>query len=683
MPVSEGLQAALLDSGARMLNLDPPRFARARAHESRTMTSASADSTTTHRFQAEVSQVLSLVINSLYSNKDVFLRELISNAADALDKLRFASIQQPALVPEGYAPKIRLVADEKAATLTIWDNGIGMSRQTLTQDLGTVARSGSKALLEELQQAQKQHDLKLIGQFGVGFYSGYLVADRIEVVSRAAGSDEAFRWSSDGQESFIVEPAGRDELGTSVILHLKKDQEDYAREWKLRELVTRYSDFISYPIELCISRRDKEGKEETRFEAVNQASALWMRPEKELSAEQYEEFYKHLTHDFEGPLGHTHFHVEGTQMFTGLLYLPKRPPFDLGNPELKHGVRLYVRRVFIMDNCEELLPKWLRFVRGVIDSDDLPLNVSRELLQDSVIVRTIKKQVIRRVLDLLAKIAGEREADYLDFWQKFGPVLKEGLHFDASYADKIAPLLRYESSAGADTVKGLTSLADYVKRMPQGQSKLYYALGPSKALLDSSPQLEALKKRGFEVLYMTHGIDQWAIEGLPEFDGKKLVDAMQEDTGDAAAETKSEAADADKAAAKDKTHPELAPLLARCKEVLSEQVSDVRASERLTDSPACLVIPKGGLPAHIERLIRSHQHDLPEQKRILELNPIHPLVLQMKAAQENAADSAQLTEWIELLYDQALLVEGSPLPDPGRFAKRLSALMQAASSGRA
>ncbi|HEX7477563.1 MAG TPA: molecular chaperone HtpG [Polyangiales bacterium] len=638
---------------------------------------ASADSATTHQFQAEVSQVLSLVINSLYSNKDVFLRELVSNAADALDKLRFAAIQQPKLLPEGHTPKIRLIPDEKSATLTIWDNGIGMSRETLTRDLGTVARSGSKALVEELKQAQQQHDLKLIGQFGVGFYSGYLVADRIEVISRAAGSDEAFRWSSDGQESFIVEPAGRDEVGTSVILHLKKEQEDYAREWRLRELVARYSDFISHPIELCIKRQDKDGKEETRFEAVNKASALWMRPEKELSDEQYEEFYKHLTHDFEGPLARTHFHVEGTQMFTGLLFLPKRAPFELSDPEFKHGVRLYVRRVFIMDNCEELLPKWLRFVRGVIDSDDLPLNVSRELLQDSAIVRTIKKQVTRRVLDLLAKTASEREADYLDFWQKFGPVLKEGLHFDASYADKIAPLLRYESSAD----KGLTSLADYVKRMPEGQTKLYYAQGASKSLLDASPQLEALKQRGHEVLYMTHGIDQWAIEGLPEFDGKPLVDAMREDTGGADADSAGK--EGEEANDKSAAHPELAALLGRCKEVLSAHVSDVRASERLTDSPACLVIPRGGLPAHIERLIRSHQHDLPEQKRILELNPGHPIVQRMKAEHDKQSDSTVLTEWVELLYDQALLVEGSPLPDPARFAKRLSALMQAAGGASA
>jgi molecular chaperone HtpG len=630
----------------------------------------------THRFEAEVSQVLSLVINSLYSNKDVFLRELISNAADALDKLRFEAVSKPELLPAGHTPRIRLIPDEQAKTLTISDNGIGMTQEALQKDLGTVARSGSKELVERLHKADQKHDLKLIGQFGVGFYSGYLVADHIDVISRAAGSDEAFKWSSEGKDQFTIEPAERDEIGTSVVLHLKPEHEEFAKEWRLRALVERYSDFVSQPIELQVKRTPKDAPEEIKFEAINKASALWMRPEKEVTDEQYNEFYKHLTHDWEPPLARLHFHVEGTQMFTGLLYLPKRPPFDLGNPEWKHGVRLYVRRVFIMDNCEELLPRWLRFVRGVIDSDDLPLNVSRELLQDSSIVKTIKKQVIRRVLDLLNKLATDKPEEYLDFWSKFGPVLKEGLHFDPAQSEKIAPLLRYESS-GQDK---LTSLGEYVKRMPEGQAKIYYAQGPSKQLLLGSPHLEALKKRGYEVLFMTHGIDQWAVEGLREFEGKKLVDAMQEDAFDdkpASDDDKPEDESAEKEPASEEARA-ISGLLGRAKTVLDLQVSDVRASERLTDSPACLVVPRGGLPAHIERLLRAHQQDLPEQKRILELNPTHPLVLRMKSEYERQADSPLLTEWIELLYDQALLIEGSPLPDPARFSKRLVALMQAA-----
>ena len=629
----------------------------------------------THKFEAEVSQVLSLVINSLYSNKEVFLRELVSNAADALDKLRFESMQNPSLLPAGYQAKIRLIPDEKNKTLTIWDNGVGMSEAALAKDLGTVARSGSKELVERLRQAEQKHDLKLIGQFGVGFYSGFLVADHVDVISRAAGSEVAHKWSSAGKDTFLIEPAQRDEVGTSVVLYLKEDFKDLAREWKLRELVERYSNFISYPIELQVTRSKKDEPDEVKFESVNKANALWMRSEKEITDDEYTEFYKHLTHDFEAPLSRSHFHVEGTQMFTGLLYLPKRPPFDLQNPELKHGVRLYVRRVFIMDNCAELLPPWLRFVRGVIDSDDLPLNVSRELLQDSSAVRTIKKQVIRRVLDMLGKLASERDAEYLELWKKFGAVIKEGLHFDPTYVDKISPLLRYESSA----VEGLTSLAEYVKRMKEGQAKIYYAQGPSKALLSASPLLESLKKRGYEVLFMTHGIDQWAIEGLREFEGKKLVDAMQEGSED---EDEAEESPKSEEETKAKTEAEktLEGFLTRCKTVLADHVSDVRVSERLTDSPACLVVPRGGLPAHIERLLRAHQQDLPEQKRILELNPTHPLIVHMNSELGAHPDSDQLKEWIELLYDQALLVEGSPLPDPSRFSKRLVALMQSASA---
>lgn len=631
----------------------------------------------THQFKAEVAQVLSLVINSLYSNKEVALRELVSNAADALDKLRFEAIKNPALQPEGYRARIRLIPDEGANTLTIADNGIGMDEQALEQDLGTVARSGTREFAEKLKEAQQAKDTQLIGQFGVGFYSGYLIADRIEVISRAAGSDSAAKWISDGQSSFVIEPAEREEAGTSVVLHLKKDQAEFAKGWKLRELVRRYSDFISYPIELRVEKKEKDDEEATiSFEAINEASALWTRSEKEVEKEQYDEFYRHLTHDWEPPLARTHFKVEGTQMFTGLLYVPKRPPFDLLAPEGKHGVRLYVRRVFIMDNCEELLPRWLRFVRGVIDSDDLPLNVSRELLQDSAQVRTIRKQVIRRVLDMLAKVEKDDPEAYTGFWNNFGVVLKEGLHFDASYRDKLAPLMRYESSAA----KGLTSLADYVSRMPEGQSSIYYALGPTTQMLQASPHLEALKQRGYEVLYMVDGVDQWAVEGLSEFDGKRLVNAMEDDFK-LDSEKKSEQETEDAEDSKDgaaEGSAEYAELITRCKEVLSEHVNEVKVSQRLTDSPVCLVMPKGGLPAHLERLIRAHQSDLPTQKRILEINPKHPLLQRLRGQLSETPDSPKVNEWIEMLYDQALVSEGSPLPDPARFAQRMTSLLQSA-----
>jgi molecular chaperone HtpG len=631
----------------------------------------------THKFKAEVSQVLSLVINSLYSNKDIFLRELISNAADALDKLRFQALEKPALMPKDYEPKIRLIPNRENRTLTIWDNGVGMNETALTKDLGTIAHSGTRQLAEKIKQAQSSSgagaDLNLIGQFGVGFYSGYLVADKIEVVSRAAGSDKAFIWSSDGKDSFSVEPSTRDEAGTSVILHLKPEHEEYANDWKLRELVRRYSDFIQHKIELEVTRKE-DGEDKTSSEAINQASALWMRAKKDVSDEQYTEFYKHLTHAFEPPLGWTHFQVEGTQMFTGLLFLPKEPPFDLMNSETQHGVRLYVRRVFIMDECEELLPRWLRFVRGVIDSDDLPLNVSRELLQDSALVRTIRKQIIRRVLDQLGEIAEQRSADYEAFWGKFGPILKEGLHFDPSHKDKLQKLLRYHSSKG----DGLVSLEQYVARMPEGQSEIYYAIGPSKSMLAHSPQLEALKQRGHEILFMTDGVDQWAVEGLREFEGKALRNAMEADLKLDASKDETGQADGEKPDA-----GALGSLLERCKEILGEYVSEVRPSERLTDSPVCLVLPKGGLPAHIERMLRAYQQDLPVQKRILELNPKHPLIARLNDEHSRDAASDKLKQWVEMLYDQALLTEGSPLPDPARFASRVASLMQAQATAEA
>ena len=626
----------------------------------------------TQKFKAEVGQVLHLVINSLYSDKDIFLRELVSNAADALDKLRFEALAKPELLPEGYEPRIRLIPDKAARTLTIWDNGIGMSGAALSKDLGTVAHSGTREFAEKLAAAQQGAAATLIGQFGVGFYSGYLVADKVEVVSRAAGSTEANRWSSDGKESFSVEPAERDAIGTSVILHLKPEHEGYCEEWKLRDLVRRYSDFINHKIELRVAR---EGEDE-KLEVINQASALWTRPKSEISEEQYQELYKHLTHDWEKPLAHTHFQVEGTQMFTGLLFVPKRPPFDMMSPDAPSGVRLYVRRVFIMDECDALLPRWLRFVRGVIDSDDLPLNVSRELLQDSSTVRTIKKQVSRRVLDLLVDLAEKNDSEYLDFFAKFGPVLKEGLHFDPSYKDKLQKLVRYESTRG----EGLRSLAQYVENMQPGQKAIYYAIGPSKALLEHSPQLEGLRGKGYEILLMTDGVDQWAVEGLGELEGKPFVNAMEEGLsldGEAPSKDDDDKDEDSKPAQKDPG--ELGPLLERCKQILEGSVGEVRLSERLTDSPVCLVQPKGGLPAHIERLMRAHQADLPEQKRILELNAKHPLIARMQAEHARDAISPKLQEWVEMLYDQALLSEGSPLPDPIRFASRVAALMQSAS----
>jgi molecular chaperone HtpG len=612
---------------------------------------------TDHVFQAQVSEVLSLVINSLYSHPEVFLRELLSNASDALDKERFLAITSPR--GDGEALRIRLIPDADGHTLTIEDNGIGMNEAELVKNLGTIAHSGSKEFLAQLKEKK---DVNLIGQFGVGFYSGYLVADRIEVVSRKRGEPQAYRWLSDGKSGFRTEPAERTEFGTSIVLHLKEDQREFETPYRLRELVTRYSDYVAYPIELA---ETKDGS--TSYARVNQASALWQRKPADITDEQYDEFYKHLAHDFEGALARKHFHVEGTHEFTGLLFVPRRPPFDLFSPEERHGVRLHVKRVFIMDDCKELLPRWLRFVRGVVDSEDLPLNVSREILQDSKLVRVIRKQVIKQVLDALDELAEKRAEDYASFWKTFGAVLKEGAHFDPEHKERFQRLFRYESSKA----EGTTSLAEYVSRMPEGQKEIYYVLAPSRKTAESSPHLESLRAKGYEILYMTDTVDEWAVRALVDFDGKTLRSAMDDklelgDNAEKRAET--EKANAD---------PAIHGLLTRMRELLSERVKEVRLSERLTDSPSCLVVPDGGLDPYIERILRMQQgEDVPVQKRILEVNAQHPLVRMLADRHAALADSVDVKESVELLYDQALLSEGSPIDDPAQLARRLTRLMQ-------
>ena len=619
----------------------------------------------THKFQAEINQLLNMVINSLYSHKEIFLRELVSNASDALDKLRFRSVTEPELLEGASELEIRLLPDAEKGTLTIEDTGIGMTRDELVKNLGTIAHSGSREFLELVAQ-RGQKDVNLIGQFGVGFYSAYLVADQVEVVSRAAGKDtQVWKWASDAKGSFTVEPAERATRGTSITLHLKEDQKEFLQEWRLRELVTQYSDYVNHPIKLQVKKTTGEGdaqKTETQLEVVNKASALWQRSKSEITDEQYQEFYKHLTHDWEAPLAWTHFRTEGNQVFTGLLFLPKNPPFDL-NAAQQRGVRLFVKRVLIMDRCEEMLPQWLRFVRGVVDSDDLPLNVSRELLQDSAVVQAIRKHVTKKTLDMLEKLAKDKPEDYRTFWKSFGTVLKEGLAVDTEYREKLGALVRYESSRE----EGLTSLADYVSRMKEGQKAIYYVFGESRKAVVDSPHLEALKKRGYEVLYMTDPVDEWATQGLREFQDKPLVSAMHADLKlDETEEEKRE---------KEQRAKGLGPLADRMKEVLKEHVREVRVSDRLTDSPCCLVVPEGGSHAFVERLLRERGRSVPRVKRILEVNPSHPIVEHLKALQEKEPASPQVTEWVEMLYDQALLTEGSSVEDPNRFARRMTALM--------
>ncbi|MEM1349162.1 MAG: molecular chaperone HtpG, partial [Myxococcota bacterium] len=484
---------------------------------------------TVHQFEAEVSQVLSLVINSLYSNKEIFLRELISNASDALDKVRFRAITEPDLLGDDTELRIRLRPVEDAAALIIEDNGVGMTDAELRENLGTIAHSGSRSFLEQLRESMEHPggDVRLIGQFGVGFYSAFLVADKVEVLTKAAGAQQAWRWTSDAQNTYTIAPDERAGRGTTITLHLKDDYKEFLDTWRLRGLISKYSDYVDHPIELFQTiPAEEEGAEPTAdYKQVNEASALWSRSPEEIEDAAYDEFYKHLAGDWEPPLARTHFKIEGTQLFTSLLFTPRRAPFDLFDPEGKHGIRLYVKRVFIMEDCKDLLPRWLRFVRGVVDSDDLPLNVSRETLQDSRMIAVIRKQVVKKSLGMLEELAEDSPEDYLVFWEAFGSVLKEGLHFEPKHKNALAKLVRYESSA----VEGWTSLAEYVERMPEDQPAIYYALGPSRKVLEGSPHLEVVRKKGWEVLYMVEPVDQFAVLGVSEFADKKLMSVTDED----------------------------------------------------------------------------------------------------------------------------------------------------------
>ncbi len=633
---------------------------------------------TTHAFEAEVEAVLRLVVHSLYSHPEVFLRELISNASDALDKRRFRAISEPDLLPEGTTLSIRIEPDEKEATLTITDDGVGMTKDELTKNLGTIAKSGTRELADKLKAAQEaKGDLStlngqaspgtpaMIGQFGVGFYSAFLVADRVDVISRAAGERDAWMWSSDGQSAFTIAKASRVEMGTSVVLHLKADQRPMLTTWRLEELVHKYSDYVHFPIELR-QAHEKDGTPPS-YKTVNQGAPLWQRPASEVSEEQWQELYRHLSHDHEKPLAYDPFKVEGTQEFRGVLYVPRVAPFDLFHPEKKSGLRLYVKHVFVLEEAEELLPRWLRFVRGVVDSEDLPLNVSRELLQDSRITKTIKKHVQKRALDMLGKLATEKPEDYVLFWRSFGSVLKEGLHFEPETAAKLGKLLRFETTNDATA---LSSLDEVRSRMKEGQSAIYYLTGESKKSLLGSPHLEALQKRGYEVLLLTDPVDPFAIEALREWEGKKIVNAAGADLdlGAASEEEKASQKDAD-----DRTKN----LRDRIRIRLQQHVKEVRASTRLVGSAACLVVPEGELPAHVRRLLSRAQQPLPEDKRILEINPEHPAVRALAALLDEKPIHPELERFIDDLYTQAQIAEGTAVDDPGAFARRFTDLLAA------
>jgi len=610
-------------------------------------------------FQAEVSRLLDIVAHSLYSQKEIFLRELISNASDACDRLRYAALTRPELAGEDATYRVTLAPDAKARTLTVADNGIGMDEAELIDNLGTIARSGTAQFLGQLSGDERK-DRTLIGQFGVGFYSAFMVADQVSVVSRKAGTDQAWRWTSDGKGEFSVEPAERAARGTTITLHLREDAGEYLEPHRLRQIVKTYSDHIALPIVLV------EGEKE---ETLNAASALWMRPKSEISEEQYREFYHHVGHAGDAPALTLHWRAEGKIEYAALLFVPSMKPFDLFDPQRKHRLKLYVRRVFITDDCQELLPSWLRFVRGVVDSEDLPLNVSRELLQSNPVVARIRGQIVKRVLTELQKKAKDAPEDYAVFWQNFGAVLKEGLYEEAGERDTLLPLVRFHSTAG----DALVSLDDYVGRMKPGQEAIYTIAGDDLELLRKSPQLEGFRAKGVEVLFLTDPVDEFWTPAIGKYKDHPFKSATRGGADLAKIKSEGEAAKSEEAA---KPDANTTSLVAMFKLALGDAVKDVRLSERLTDSAVCLVADEGDLDIHLERMLRMHNRLDQISKRILELNPRHKLIERLSAQIGSDGASATIADVAWVLLDQARILEGETLPDPAAFARRLSTLLE-------
>lgn len=609
-------------------------------------------------FQAEVRQLLKLMIHSLYSNKEIFLRELISNASDACDKLRFEALGDDALYEGDSALSIRVSFDKDKRTVTVSDNGIGMSRAEVLENLGTIARSGTRQFLESLS-SDKAKDARLIGQFGVGFYSGFVVADRITVLTRRAGlgAEHGVRWESDGEGSFQIETVDRAARGTEVILHLRQDEDEFLDRFRLQGIIRKYSDHIALPI---LMKKDDKDEDET----INKASALWARPKKEISEQEYHEFYKHIGHDFEDPLAYVHSQVEGTQSYTTLFYLPQRAPFDLWDRQQRHGIKLYVRRVFIMDAAEQFLPNYLRFVRGVIDSDDLPLNVSREILQHNRTVDTIRSASVKKILGLLEELAKNDKDKYVKFWKEFGRAMKEGPAEDFANRERIAKLLRF-ASTHHDSDEQTVSLDDYIGRMKEGQDKIYYLTGESFAAVRNSPHLEVFRKKGIEVLLLSDRIDEWLVGNLPEVEGKALHSVAK---GELDLGTLEDEASAEEIK---KVEEQYKGLAERMKQVLGDKVKEVRISHRLTESPACLVVEEHDMGSSLRNLLKAAGHDIPKVVPILEINPAHALVSRLDKEQ----DERRFGDWAAILFDQSMLAEGGQLEDPAGFVRRLNELL--------
>ncbi len=623
----------------------------------------------TMEFRAEVSQVLNLVIRSLYSNKEIFLRELISNASDAAEKLRFEALTDDALYEGEAGLKIRISVDEERRTVTIADDGIGMSRQEVTDTIGTIASSGTKKFLESLS-GEKAKDNQLIGQFGVGFYSAFIVADKVSLVTRRAGlgAEHGVRWESSGEGSYTIETVEKPGRGTEITLHLREDEAEFADAYRLRTIISKFSDHISIQIEMLKEHHgeEKEGEEKTaqEWEQVNKGTALWMRNKSDVTDEEYGEFYKHIGHDWEEPLAHVHNRVEGSHEYTSLLYIPSRAPFDLWDREPKHGVKLYVRRVFIMDEAAKLMPHYLRFVKGVVDSDDLPLNVSREILQHDKKIDSIRSANVKRVLGLLEKLAKDEPEKYQTFWKEFGKVIKEGPAEDFANREKIAGLLRFATTK-SEGEEQTVSLDQYIERMEEKQEKIYYITADSYSAAKYSPHLEVFKKKGVEVLLLTDRVDEWLVSHLHEFKGKHIqsVAKGQLDLGELEDKTEKEE--------QEKVAQEHAGLVERIKTALGDGVQEVRITNRLTESPACIVVGDYDMSANLQRVLKQLGQSAPDSKPILEVNPTHPLVEKM----DQEPDEELFADLARVLLDQATLAEGGQLEDPAGFVRRLNKLM--------
>jgi len=618
-------------------------------------------------FQTEVKQLLHLMIHSMYSNKEIFLRELVSNASDASDKLRFEAIAKPELLEDQPDLRIRISSDEKANTLTIEDNGIGMSRQEVIDHLGTIAKSGTAAFMQQLSGDQKK-DASLIGQFGVGFYSAFIVADKVEVFTRRAGldADEGVHWESAGEGEFSIATVEKPERGTRIVLHLKASEAEFADGFRLRNVVTKYADHISLPIELPKQHHGEEADKpaEAEWESVNRASALWTRPRAEVKDEEYQEFYKHVAHDFENPLSWSHNKVEGKLEYTSLLYVPGRAPFDLYQREAPRGLKLYVQRVFIMDDAEQFLPLYLRFIKGVVDSNDLSLNVSREILQKDPAIDSMKSALTKRTLDMLGKLAKKEGEDYATFWKAFGSVLKEGPAEDFANREKVASLLRFASTQQNDDSE-VVSLDAYIERMVEGQDKIYYLTGERYNQVKNSPHLEIFRKKGIEVLLLTDRIDEWLMSHLTDYSGKQFIDIARGDLDLGKLEGEEDKQEQEKQA------QAKADLVKRIQEALKDELQEVRVSHRLTDSPAVLVINEDDMGLQMRKILEATGQPAPESKPILEINTNHPLLDKL----DNEQDESRFADLSHILFDQAALAAGESLQDPAAYVRRLNALL--------